>query len=145
MPDCSKSSIITSKPATARIFAISGPKAWRTPTERQISPRSSRSCAGFLSIGMLIEREGSEETGVRAQPEHELTDQLEMRRPPVQMLRDGVDVAEAPLERLRHERHGRAGRLVAFIDHRLGLEDRVRGRQPDGHALREIDLAGERA
>src|SRR5712671_2551625 len=143
MPVCSKSSIITSKPAAARILEVSGPNAWRTPADRQISPRFRRSRAGFVRIAIAVRAE-SQEGGVRRQPQHELADQLEMRRAAVQVLGDRMDVAEAPLEWLQGE-HGRgAGRAVATVDHTLGLQDRMRGGEPDGDTLGKVDLARQR-
>src|ERR1700726_2642763 len=133
MPVCSKSSIITSNPAVARILAMSGPNAWRTPADRQISPRLSRSRAGFFRFG--IARSGSQKRGVRREAQHELAYQLEMRGAAVQVLGDRMHVAEAPLERLHGEHRGGAGRVVAFVHHALCLPDCVRSREADGDAL----------
>src|ERR1700746_1376412 len=74
--------------------------------------------------------------------EQELPDGLEMLLPPLQLLRDGVDVTKSPLEWVFLEDRGRPGRVVGGIDNLERLVNRKGRCEPDHHALVESDPAG---
>src|SRR6201981_3955692 len=69
-----------------------------------------------------------------------LANGLEMLLAALHLLRDGVDVAEASLERVRFEDRARSGGMIGHIDdpHRL-VDSKGRG-EPDHHPLLERDM-----
>src|SRR5581483_8153429 len=84
-------------------------------------------------------RDGSltsaEQRGLRLEPEHDLADMLELDRPALALLGAGMDVAQAPLQRMAVEDRQRAGHLVRGIDDLLGLVDRPGRGQAEAPAL----------
>src|SRR5271166_4194523 len=78
----------------------------------------------------------------RFEAEQELPDGLEMLLAPLQLLRDRVDIAKAPLERVLFEDRGRSGGVIGGVD---DLQRLVNGKgrgEPDRHALVDGDMAG---
>ena len=64
-----------------------------------------------------------------------------MLLPALQLLRDGVDVAEAALERVFFEDCGRAGGVIGRVDDTQLLVDCKGRREPDYHPLLEGEPA----
>src|SRR5579859_3426267 len=76
-----------------------------------------------------------EKRGLRLQPEQILADELVMRFATLELLRDGVDVAEASLERAILEDRVRAGQAVRGVDDRGRFVRGVGGGQSYGDLL----------
>src|SRR6478672_296511 len=70
---------------------------------------------------------------------HDLSHRFEMRRTRLNLLRQGVDVAEPTFERGAEEDRIRPRRLVRVIRSRLGGLDAVCTGQPDARTCRNVD------
>src|ERR1700727_2687909 len=70
-----------------------------------------------------------------------LTNRLEMRAAALELLGDGVDVAEASLDREAVEDRSAAGLMVDFVYHLACPVDRERGCLADGDSLVQVQLA----
>ena len=125
-------------------------------TTRRASQRVERkSVASSADLSGLVVRQRSQQTrwrhssegvlqpgqSVGVEAEEILADRLEMLLAALHLLRDGVDVAEAALERVLFEDRGRSGGMIGHVDdaHRL-VDGEGRG-EPDRHPLLEGDMA----
>src|SRR5271165_1625534 len=92
-----------------------------------------------LHARSLPRRQSSSQPGqsVGVQAEEVLADGLEMLLPSLQLLRDGVDVPEAALERVFFKDRSRSGGMVGHVDDDNRLVDRKGRGQTDRHALFE--------
>src|SRR5262249_60305230 len=71
----------------------------------------------------------------RRQPQQRLSECLEVREVPLALLGHGVQVAEAPLERVLLEDRGRARRVIGIVHNLARRMDGVAGHATGGDAL----------
>src|ERR1700674_2153576 len=84
----------------------------------------------------------SEHCRVRRQAEEDAADRLVMRLPPLGLLRGGVHVAEAALERAVVGDRRRAGAVIEGVDHLARMVNRPGRGEPDQRVLLEAQFAG---
>src|SRR5689334_2511744 len=110
------------RPQPGQNFADGGSGRWQlahvapmaAPQWPQYLASGSTSCA---QLGHFIGgARRLEPRLVDGQPERVSTDELVVREPGLQMLRDHVDVLEVPLDRMTLVRRGGAGRIVHGVD-----------------------------
>src|SRR3954454_1158922 len=126
-------------------MAASRPATIAKPSPITATTASSGRPSTGSKPGSLRSKGSAEEAVVRVAVQHNLADRLEMRLARLDLLRQGVDVAEAPLERRAEEDRRGAGRLVDRVGDVERGADRLAAAQPHpcpvGRAQR-LDIVG---
>jgi hypothetical protein len=110
----------------ARPNAAAAAYAWRVP-----------------SLGLPAD-DALQKRPLRTKPEQELANVLVVRAPRLELLGYGMHIAEAPLERPVLEYRIRAGQTVDAVHHGRGLVGGMRGCQPHGYLLLDVQHARAR-